>query len=997
MSKSVTCAPLSTYLFRLIWLSLLPMIMLSGWLGIERARNLQAEQTREAEHAVAHARDEIDRYLQTRLAALEILAGSPLLHEYSNLEYFHRRAQEFRRKFDGHLILTDADLKMLLNSRVPFGTVLPRLPQPAQGAVAPQVLASGQAMVGNIIAGPVAGMPLVVLVAPVKHDGKVTHLLVATFEFAPFQELIDEIRLMPEHTLILRDGRQEIIATRGAAAADPADKFEHEFVAHSGLSPWRVQLTIPTGTFDAPIKALAVEAGFFLLLAMLAGWAGGRWAGRRLGRAVAALTLENDPGGDSATIDETRDARLLIDAQRKQLVASEQRYRSLFENSHSTMLLIDPTDGCIVDANPAAESFYGWPRDILTSKSIQEINTLSQAEVARQMENAREFNRNIFHFRHRVASGAIRDVEVHSGPIRMDGRVLLYSIIHDETERLAAERKLREALTSAARFRDALDQIDAYVYMKDRESRYVYANRASLDILGVSIEELIGVPPERFFAADVAAGIRASDRRVLAGELIAEEAAYLMPDGKRHVFWEVKSPVHVEHEDGRRELWGISGISTDITHLKETEQELHRALQVVEASPVVSFRWLPKEGWPVDYVSKNVIRWGYRPEDILAGHPLYSDIIHPDDLQRVSNEVLLHTAASSEAYTQNYRIRLADGRYSWVEDNTHVVRDEHGELIAYEGVVTDVDVQKTYEQELAVNLAGQKALYKKLEAAQNQLLQSEKMASLGQLAAGVAHELNNPIGFVSSNLNTLTDYLKDLFAITDAYTVAEAAYGLSSPLLDHAHALKQEKDYDFLRTDIFELVNESRDGLARVARIVRDLKDFSRAGETAMQWADLHAGLDSTLNIVRNELKYKCEIRKAYGTLPPVWCELSQLNQVFMNILVNAGHAIADKGEITITTGQQDDTVFVAIADTGSGIAPEDMKRIFDPFFTTKPVGQGTGLGLSLAYGIVQKHSGRIEVQSEPGKGTTFTIRLPIKPIEGAPGAVPAAPTLEQA
>jgi signal transduction histidine kinase len=300
------------------------------------------------------------------------------------------------------------------------------------------------------------------------------------------------------------------------------------------------------------------------------------------------------------------------------------------------------------------------------------------------------------------------------------------------------------------------------------------------------------------------------------------------------------------------------------------------------------------------------------------------------------------------------------------------------------------------EKTLRDNLVYQRELVAKLDAANSLMLQAEKLASIGQLAAGVSHELNNPVGFVKSNLGTLENYLRDVFAIADAYaSIERATPPCPCPELDKVVALKREKDYDFLRTDIFQLVTESQDGLARVARIVMDLKDFSRAGTLERQWADLHQGLDSTLNIVWNELKYKCEIRKAYGILPPVWCDPSQLNQVFMNLLVNAGHAIADKGEIAITTGQQGDAVFVAIADTGTGIAPENLKRIFDPFFTTKPVGQGTGLGLWLAYGIVQKHNGRIEVQSEPGKGATFTVWLPIGPPADNPGAVPPAPTLE--
>ena len=193
--------------------------------------------------------------------------------------------------------------------------------------------------------------------------------------------------------------------------------------------------------------------------------------------------------------------------------------------------------------------------------------------------------------------------------------------------------------------------------------------------------------------------------------------------------------------------------------------------------------------------------------------------------------------------------------------------------------------------------------------------------------------------------------------------------------------LREERDFDFVRDDIFKLLAESKDGLARVRKIVQDLRTFSRVGEQEWQEADLHEGLDSTLNIVWNELKYKCEVIKDYGELPPVYCLISQLNQVFMNLLVNAGHAIAEKGRITIRTRQLDEArVCVEISDTGCGIAAENLNRIFEPFFTTKPVGKGTGLGLSLAYGIIQRHQGQISADSEPGRGSTFRVILPIRP-----------------
>jgi signal transduction histidine kinase len=301
-------------------------------------------------------------------------------------------------------------------------------------------------------------------------------------------------------------------------------------------------------------------------------------------------------------------------------------------------------------------------------------------------------------------------------------------------------------------------------------------------------------------------------------------------------------------------------------------------------------------------------------------------------------------------------------------------------------------------------LRHQRELNHKLEDAQNQLLQSEKMASLGQLAAGVAHELNNPISFVHSNLGTLEGYLKDLFEIFDAWEYAAT----SSPApedFSQVMQLKQQKDFDFIKQDIFQLMNESKDGLNRVRKIVQDLKDFSRVGETNWLWSDLHAGLDSTLNIVWNELKYKCTVTKHYAPdLPQIRCLPSQLNQVFMNLLVNAAHSIERQGEITVTTERfGSDAIRIHISDTGTGIAPEHLQHIFEPFFTTKPVGKGTGLGLSLAWGIVGKHHGNMHVASTVGVGTTFTITLPIDPPTDPPNdhsstsgdAVPPAPTFE--
>ncbi|VVO75571.1 ATP-binding protein [Pseudomonas fluorescens] len=262
---------------------------------------------------------------------------------------------------------------------------------------------------------------------------------------------------------------------------------------------------------------------------------------------------------------------------------------------------------------------------------------------------------------------------------------------------------------------------------------------------------------------------------------------------------------------------------------------------------------------------------------------------------------------------------------------------------------------------------------------ESQLVQSEKLASLGQLAAGVAHEINNPIGFISSNLGSLDGYFQQLLSMLDAYQAAGQT--LPPEPAAQLQKLRKELELDFLLEDIPVLIRESKEGIGRVSQIVKDLKDFSRVDtQQQWQWANLQQGIESTLNIVASELKYKADVVKEYQNLPDIECLPSQINQVIMNLVVNAAQAMGpERGVITLRTGLQGETAWIEVADNGSGIAPETLQKIFDPFFTTKPVGQGTGLGLSLSYGIVKKHGGDISVRSELGAGTTFRVLLPLR------------------
>jgi len=277
---------------------------------------------------------------------------------------------------------------------------------------------------------------------------------------------------------------------------------------------------------------------------------------------------------------------------------------------------------------------------------------------------------------------------------------------------------------------------------------------------------------------------------------------------------------------------------------------------------------------------------------------------------------------------------------------------------------------------------------KDLKETQSQILQSEKMASIGQLAAGVAHEINNPIGFVGSNLSTLADYLKDINTLLGHYgslkqnlkdADLEKLPGDLKSITQTIEKYEEDIDIEYLKDDITELLSDCAEGTERVRKIVADLKNFAHPGNDKKKLMDVNQGLESTLNVVSNEIKYKAQVIKDFGKIPLVEGFPQQVNQVFMNILVNAAQAIEEKGEIHIKTQEENKNVKITIADNGSGIPEENIGKIFDPFFTTKAVGKGTGLGMNIAYNIIKKHKGTISIESKVGSGTTFTIILPGK------------------
>jgi signal transduction histidine kinase len=309
--------------------------------------------------------------------------------------------------------------------------------------------------------------------------------------------------------------------------------------------------------------------------------------------------------------------------------------------------------------------------------------------------------------------------------------------------------------------------------------------------------------------------------------------------------------------------------------------------------------------------------------------------------------------------------------------------DEIGELAkAFNKMVEDLSYAREELHKANLNLGStNEALHitvAELKAAQDQLIQAEKMASLGQLTAGIAHEINNPINFVTANIQPLKNDLADLLKITEGYEKVIREKGLEKEFSE-MEKIKENMKMDITLAEINDLLKGIEDGALRTSEIVKGLRNFSRLDQNVFRKANLNESLESTLTLLHSSYKNRIEITRDFGNLPEVDCFPGQINQVFMNILSNAVQAIPAEGSIFIKTWLSGNMAKISVKDTGAGMTEEVRKKIFDPFFTTKEVGKGTGLGLSISFGIIQKHKGDIDVFSTPGKGTEFLISIPIQ------------------
>jgi len=381
---------------------------------------------------------------------------------------------------------------------------------------------------------------------------------------------------------------------------------------------------------------------------------------------------------------------------------------------------------------------------------------------------------------------------------------------------------------------------------------------------------------------------------------------------------------------------------------------------------------------------------GYQtPQEIIEALPDISRL-YVDPQQRIM--ILAELAQGRAVKSYEVEFYRKDGSKCWVRLNVRASFAPSGEISHVDGIMEDISERKRAEEAIRkLNEELEQRVIERtreLESANAELqqthahmLQQEKMASIGQLAAGVAHEINNPIGFIISNLNTLGKYtgrLTEYIELQGETIKGLCQGGDPEQAMREIEQGKKGLKVDYIVGDLDQLVRESQEGAERVKKIVQELKGFARLDECETKAANLNEGLESTINIVWNELKFKADLKKEFGEIPSTLCNPGQLNQVFMNLLVNAAQAMDNFGVITVRTTSEDGMIRVSVSDTGCGIPPDRIKRIFDPFYTTKDVGKGTGLGLSIVYDIVKKHNGEIKVESDPGVGTTFTVQIPV-------------------
>ena len=675
---------------------------------------------------------------------------------------------------------------------------------------------------------------------------------------------------------------------------------------------------------------------------------------------------------------------------------SEERFRRLVEQAVDTIIVHD-IEGQILDANQQACDSLGYSREELLTLSIADIeDNYKPGAVWQYVIHGLPVTVNS---RQRRKDGTSFPVEVRLGLLEFKGQQLILSLTRDITERKRAEEALQE---SEAKFRSIVENANDIIFRVTPDGVFSYISPNWSDILGHEVSEVEGKVFTPFVHPDDLPICLGTLHRAIETGHKQSGVEYRVRHKNGTWRWHTSNLAVLKDASG--EVVSLVGIARDISDRKQAEEALReseeRFRNLVESTN--DFIWEVDENALYTYVSPQIRDiLGYEVAEVVGKTPF--DLMPPEEAYRVaemiSNQVALRRPLTNLENTNLHK----DGHLVVLETSGVPFFDKAGNFKGYRGIDRDITKRKQTEEairqskaQLQQQAAQLEQTLRQLKNTQVQLIQTEKMSSLGQLMAGVAHEINNPVSFIYGNINHARRYTADLLKLIRLY---QDIYPQSSPAIEEEI---EAIDLNFIEEDFPRLLGSMEVGSKRIQRIVESLRNFSRFDEATIKQVDIHQGIDSTLMLLQSRLTQHLipaaiQVIKNYGNLPLVECYPGHLNQVFMNILNNAIDALdeansrkspleteTDPSTITICTEFSQESspnpqVVIRIADNGGGMTEEVRLRAFDPFFTTKPVGEGAGLGLAISYQIiVELHKGQLYCNSSPGEGTELVIQIPI-------------------
>ncbi|MBX2991636.1 MAG: PAS domain S-box protein [Bacteroidetes bacterium] len=651
-------------------------------------------------------------------------------------------------------------------------------------------------------------------------------------------------------------------------------------------------------------------------------------------------------------------------------------------------------EGTYLGVNRAFQQMAGKTREQLLVSTVTDFTTEDESKIHLQEDQEVHTNRqlSVYHIPFKDNAGKVHQLIVHKAPyfdisgnlagvvgVSMD--VTELKSTYDKLNAVVSQKDLllKETTRQRAYFQQLFEASPDAIAIVGREGFLVDINRAFTDMFHYRPDEVRG---RRLEDLVVPPGLPKDSikQAALKGEVVRSETQRMRKDGSKFTASVVVSPILLNES-----TVGLYAVYRDISARKAAEARLQQLSVAVEQSPASIV--ITDTSGAIQYVNKKFTDvTGYTLEEVVGKNPR---ILKSGETGAEVYRKLWETITAGGEWIGELHNKTKFGELYWEMAHISGIKNENGVVTSFLAVKEDITRQKHVEQ-LRVHLESElrsrnvelEKTLAEMKRIQEGLIQSEKMASIGLLTAGIAHEINNPLAFVSSNLNRFKEYFEDVITLLDAWRELGKilpADGTAAQPLAELRSKEEQIDLAFVKEDFGTLMQHSRVGADRIKSIVEQLRGFSHMSDAVDSAADINKALEDSVTLSWNEIKYKATVNREYGEIPPVSCNLGELKQVFVNLLVNAAHAVEPMGLITLRTSVCDDYAVVEITDTGCGIPAENLPKIFDPFFTTKPVGKGTGLGLWISATIIQKHAGTISVKSTVGTGSTFAIRLPYR------------------